>query len=157
MADRRGNIKVQVLNARGGLGPFLRKHVMQAARLAEAGPGPGAGVITIALVDDAEMRRLHRQHMNLDSTTDVLTFDLRETKTAALEADLVLCVDEATRQARRRGHAVRHELLLYAIHGLLHLLGYDDHRAADAKRMHAREDELLTKLGFGAVFGRPVR
>jgi ssRNA-specific RNase YbeY (16S rRNA maturation enzyme) len=40
------------------------------------------------------------------------------------------------------------------VHGLLHLQGYDDHTAADARAMHRREDELLTAAGFGAVFGR---
>jgi probable rRNA maturation factor len=54
--------------------------------------------------------------------------------------------------AARQLAAARAELALYVTHGILHLAGYDDHRAADFRRMHAREDELLQNLGLGRVF-----
>lgn len=113
--------------------------------------------MSLLLVGDAEMSRLHAQYKGDPSTTDVLTFDLRDKQGSGdepIEGDIVLCVDEAARQAKQRGHETRIELLLYAVHGLLHLLGYDDHRAADFKRMHAKEDELLQAAGYGAVFNQ---
>ena len=109
--------------------------------------------LTLAVVDDARMAQLHAHHCGELGTTDVLTFDLRDSPDEPLVAELVLCRDVAARQAAARGHAARLELLLYAVHGLLHLLGYDDHTEADAAAMHAREDQLLTAAGWGKVYG----
>lgn len=111
----------------------------------------GAGV-DIAIVDDARMAQLHERHTGVAGTTDVLTFDLSDAPAAAIEAELVICADEAARQGAARGHDARLELLLYCVHGLLHLLGHDDHDPDAARRMHAREDELLMAAGFGAVY-----
>ncbi len=110
------------------------------------------GSISIAIVGDAEMSRLHRQYKGIAGPTDVLTFDLREATSEPIEGDIVICFDEARRQATARGHDVKLELLLYALHGLLHLMGYDDHDVRDYRRMHRREDELLQRAGLGAVF-----
>lgn len=115
------------------------------------------GVVSIVIVDDAEMARLHRQHRQENGTTDVLTFDLRDSTQDDVEGDLVICIDEAARQAAGRGHETRLEVLLYAVHGLLHLLDYDDHNPQDALAMHIREDELLTAIGYGPVYSRGRR
>lgn len=121
------------------------------------------GEVRIRLVRDAEMARAHETHTGVGGTTDVLTFDLRDPALIAddplstpLDTDLLLCVDEAARQAEARGIPILHELLLYTVHGMLHCLGYDDHDEADAGAMHAREDEILTAIGLGVVFARPV-
>lgn len=113
------------------------------------------GVLSIVLVDDARMGKLHDQYMGDPSTTDVLTFDLREDADDPLEGDVVICIDEAARQAAARGHETRLEVLLYAVHGLMHLLGESDEDDASFKHMHAREDALLQAAGLGAVFSRP--
>jgi probable rRNA maturation factor len=112
--------------------------------------------LSIAIVDDAQMSDLHEEFMDITGTTDVLTFDLSDDPddTTVIEGELILCIDEASRQAASRGHETRMELLLYGVHGLLHLMGYDDHDDDDYDRMHAREDELLTKAGFEALFAR---
>lgn len=145
----------------------------------------GSGAWSVALVDDGTMTQLHGQTMGIFTTTDVLTFDLRMppsgknrplTATPApsaapflgrsgrtplhrgthIELDTVVCLDEAARQAAVRGHELQHEILLYAVHSLLHLCGYDDHAPADSRRMHRREDQILVALGVGAVFERPL-
>lgn len=111
------------------------------------------GEVRVRLVGDSEMSRLHAEHCDDPSTTDILTFNLTEPHNAApLDVDLFLCVDEAARQAATRGHPVVHELLLYIVHGALHCLGYDDHTESDAAAMHAREDEILRAIGIGAIF-----
>ena len=124
--------------------------------LARAADRAGARIASLSLVvvDDAAMASLHHDHLGLDTTTDVLTFDLRDAADLPLDGEIVLCLDEARRQAQRRGHDTRVEVLLYAVHGLLHLLGEDDHADADYQRMHRREDDLLIALGVGAVFDR---
>lgn len=116
------------------------------------------GQINFAIVDDERMAELHQQFSGEPGTTDVLTFDLRDepgNTEQPVEGDIVLCTDVAARQAQQRGHDTRLELLLYAVHGLMHLLGEDDHDPADYKKMHKREDDLLKKAGLGPVFGDP--
>jgi len=70
----------------------------------------------------------------------------------AIDVNIALCVDEAARQAADRDHDPTSELILYAVHGLLHCLGHDDHEPEAYERMHAIEDELLDRLGVGARF-----
>ncbi len=118
--------------------------------------------LSIAVVGRRRMRRLHRQFMQADRATDVLTFDLRDSPTdARLNAEIVVCADVALRRAGGtrcvRRHACRAasiELALYVVHGVLHLCGYDDHEPAEFQRMHAREDEILRRIGLGPVFSR---
>ena len=112
--------------------------------------------LSVVIVDDQQISDLHEEYMNITGTTDVLTFDLSDDPSQSnhIDGELILCVDEASRQAASREHDTRLELLLYALHGLLHLMGYDDHDDDDYDRMHAREDQLLTMAGFDAVFVR---
>lgn len=124
------------------------------AHLAALAGAPG-GAVTVAIVDDARMRELHERYHGDPSTTDVLSFDMRDAPGDAMAGDLVLCLDEARRQAADRGHDVATELLLYGLHGLLHLMGHDDREPDDARRMHQLEDELLTRAGIGKVYDRP--
>lgn len=100
---------------------------------------------------DAEMAAAHERHTGVGGTTDVLTFDLSD-ETGVIDADLLVCVDEALRQSSARGVPVEHELVLYIVHGVLHCAGYDDGDEASASAMHRREDELLSAMGLGAVF-----
>ena len=112
--------------------------------------------ITLVVVEDPQMADLHVQYTGVAGTTDVLTFDLRDQPNLGdeddVEGDIVICIDEAARQADARKHPLRHELLLYAIHGLMHLVGEDDHDDEGYQRMHQREDELLEQLGVGRLF-----
>ncbi len=136
---------------RGGLTRWLRPRFTKLAKLA----GATAGEATLALVDDARMGGLHLQYKGVPGPTDVLAFDLRDPprkSTDPVAVDLVLCVDEARRQATARGHDWRLELLLYALHGLLHVRGHDDLTPAQARLMHRREDAILREAGFGAVY-----
>jgi probable rRNA maturation factor len=116
---------------------------------------------SISIVGDKAMGELHGRTMGDPGTTDVLTFDLREaeeirrtTEGARVELDTVVCADEAGRRAKELGHSLREELLLYAIHSLLHVQGYNDLTERGAKRMHRREDEVLVALGVGPVYAR---
>lgn len=125
---------------------------MLARVLALADPPPGS-TVNVVVVGDDEMAGLHERYRGETGTTDVLAFDLSvEAGGNAIEGEIVICRDEAARQAARRGHDTRTELLLYAVHGLLHLLGEDDHDPDAYERMHRREDELLRAVGVGPVF-----
>jgi probable rRNA maturation factor len=72
-----------------------------------------------------------------------------------VEGELAISTDTAHRQAGHRGHSIEAELALYAIHGVLHLLGYEDKTKAKAARMHEVEDILLESIGVGPVYARP--
>ena len=126
------------------------------ARHVAAAEGFHRGRLSVAVVGARRMASLHRRYMGLNAPTDVLAFDLGcDRRQGRLDGEIILCADIARREAARRGGtraAARAELALYLVHGLLHLAGYDDHRRADYERMHAREDELLGRLGLGPVF-----
>lgn len=122
-----------------------------------------AGHLSVRLIDDRLMTEAHNRYLGVNHTTDVLTFDLlgttalRAVSSGALtpiEVDLLVCGDEAVRQAKARAHPVEQELLLYILHGVLHCLGFDDHDEAASARMHAEEDRVLRAIGVGATFAR---
>lgn len=108
--------------------------------------------LSIAVVGDAKMAELHLAFLGKRGPTDVLTFPLAETGDDRIEGEIVVSQDTAAREAAARGHGVEAELLLYIVHGVLHLVGYDDGRAGDARRMHRAEDRILSELGVGRVF-----
>ncbi|GJM19625.1 MAG: hypothetical protein DHS20C14_18380 [Phycisphaeraceae bacterium] len=131
---------------------WLREHAAMAARELAARTG-AAGEARIRVVGDDEMRRVHAERSGIDTTTDVLTFDLAPDDDALLDADVYVCIDEATREGTERGIAPERELLLYTLHAMLHCVGHDDHDDDAFARMHALEDEILGAIGVGATFG----
>lgn len=110
--------------------------------------------LSIAFVGNAEIRALNRRFLGHDDVTDVLAFPLG----TDLFGEVVVSTEVAAAEARRRGIPVKEELLRYVVHGILHLLGYDDHRPADRKRMWARQERELRKFlgwrGNRAIRGR---
>ena len=133
--------------------PFLTKHVTAAHQILS----PKLAELSLALVGDQRMSRLHQQFMGIPGPTDVLTFPLdTDARGRATAGEVVVCVPEARRRAPSHAVSTRHELLLYAIHGLLHLCGFDDRTARGFRDMHRREDEILTQLGVGPVFDPAV-
>ncbi|MDX2017387.1 MAG: rRNA maturation RNase YbeY [Planctomycetota bacterium] len=114
------------------------------------------GEVRVSVVDDVRMAEAHERYSGVPGTTDVLTFDLREGPEGPLDTDVLVCLDEAQRRGQERGHGAREELLLYVVHAMLHCLGFDDHDEAEAAMMHAEEDRVLTALGVGVVYARPL-
>lgn len=109
----------------------------------------------VSLTGDAGMTELHRQHLGLNTTTDVLTFQ-NSAADAPIDMDIAVCVDEAARQAAEHHHPVEQEVLLYILHGLLHCCGFEDHSKAGFAKMHAEEDRILESIGVGATFAKPA-
>jgi probable rRNA maturation factor len=132
----------------------LKRYLRDVLKLMEIDRGSWS----VNLVDDAAMIELHDRTMDMPTTTDVLTFDLRtqngDAPSLALDLDTVICIDEAVRRSDELGHPLLHEVLLYAIHSLLHVWGFDDRTDAQARKIHRKEDELLVALGVGAVYKR---
>lgn len=154
------SIKVEIVDATSRLNPSDREWVeVQAAKAMALLKLNGS--LSARVIDDSDMAMAHAEFCGVEGTTDVITFDLTDPADNApangrVEADLLLCIDEAARQAGQRGHETRRELLLYMIHGLLHCLGHDDHDEAGFKRMHAEEDRILAEIGIGPTFATPT-
>ena len=130
---------------------FLRKHMLAAWPLIRRAPKE----LSIALVNDKRMAQLHEQFLKIAGPTDVLTFELdHDKKGLCTSGEVVVCIPEAERQAAERGIDVSDEVLLYSLHGLLHLSGYDDKTDAAYRAMHRREDEILEQLGVGKTFAK---
>jgi len=104
--------------------------------------GRRAASISCAVVGDAEIRELNRRFLRHDYPTDIITFPLEEDP---IEAELVISAETARRQAREYGVTMRDEYARLAIHGSLHLCGYDDRTDDDRAAMKAREDHYLSQ------------
>lgn len=136
--------------------PYLRRYVSKAHSALDVRRGLRLRELSLALVHDKQMSDLHQEFMSISGPTDVLTFPLETDRRGRVTSgEIVICIPEARRQAKQRKIPPRLEVLLYALHGMLHLLGYDDRTDPAYRTMHRTEDELLTKLGVGPVFAPP--
>ena len=141
-------IVVAVTDARGrqipggaALGRWLASHAPRGAR----------GHLTVAIVSDAAMRRLNKQFRGKDMGTDVLSFPPDAGASGSDQTflgDLAIARGIATRQARQLGHSLQTELRILALHGLLHLMGYD--HETDRGEMGRLEDQLRQRAGLPA-------
>ena len=140
IANRQKRIKVP---------PALIRKVV---RLAGKDTWAGA-TISVSLLDHEEMVELNRRFTGRDGDTDVLAFPLEDERESEerVVGEIVVCASRAEREARARNVEPAEELLLYVVHGAVHLLGYDDHSAADKRRMYAREEEILQRAGVRYV------
>jgi probable rRNA maturation factor len=102
--------------------------------------------ITLAFMTDAAIHALNKKFLEHDEPTDVITFPYSSPKAASLEGDIAISTDTAVRAAEERGHATADELVLYVIHGVLHLCGYDDLDEEERKIMRGKESEYLERL-----------
>jgi probable rRNA maturation factor len=121
--------------------------------LAATAPARARGSVTVVLVGDTAMRRLNREWRDKDYATDVLSFPADDDGPRVRGqqrhlGDIVIATGVATRQAREAGHAYGTELKVLALHGLLHLLGYD--HETDEGQMRRVEARLRRKGGLAA-------
>jgi probable rRNA maturation factor len=114
-----------------------------AAWLQKAAPARARGEVTVALISDARMRTLNRAYRGKDYATDVLSFPVDD---KPFLGDIAIATGVAQRQADEAGHPIGTELRVLALHGLLHLLGYDHER--DAGEMTRTEARLRKAAGL---------
>jgi len=98
--------------------------------------------LSVAFVTNAAIRKINRQFLRHDFATDVISFPLG----TDLVGELVISAEYAVGEAKQRGIPVEEELLRYVAHGILHLLGYDDHDPADKARMWKRQERELARV-----------
>ncbi|MBO8128558.1 MAG: rRNA maturation RNase YbeY [Peptococcaceae bacterium] len=110
--------------------------------------------VSVAFVDDEYMHRLNKNYRGIDRTTDVLAFPMNEEDPGApgeephlMLGDIVISLPAAQRQAAEYGVSLEQEVARLAVHGALHLLGYDHEKGGEeAERMRERENEILERV-----------
>ena len=111
--------------------------------------------VDITIVDDEEIHMLNRDYRNVDRPTDVLSFALDEESEEEPEhllGDIIISAETASRQAEEFGHGLEREIVYLAVHGLLHLLGYDHMTDEDKAVMRAKEEEALREIRLSEEF-----
>ena len=123
--------------------------------------------MSLSIVSPQEIRELNKQFRDIDAVTDVLSFptidnplrgvldvkafpeDAVNSKTDKLNiGDVIICLDRAKEQAVEYGHSLKRELSFLALHGLLHLLGYDHVEPQDEEQMNALQEDILQQMGI---------
>ena len=118
--------------------------------------------VDITIVDDEEIHRLNREYRDVDRPTDVLSFaldeggedepELLDAPEEHLLGDIIISVETAQRQGEEFGHGLTREVVYLAVHGLLHLLGYDHMTEEDKVVMRAKEEEALREIELSEEF-----
>ncbi len=111
--------------------------------------------LSISFVDEEEIQAINRDYRDKDKVTDVISFSLEEDEPEIegldmprVLGDIIICLEVAKEQAESYNHSLSRELGFLALHGFLHLLGYDHMTEEDEKEMFSRQDEILNGYGF---------
>ena len=106
----------------------------------------------VIFVDSDTIHDMNKTYRNVDRVTDVISFALEDNKTIELDhrllGDIYICIERAYEQAEEYGHPFKRELSFLAIHGLLHLLGYDHMEEDEEKVMFQKQDDILSEFGI---------
>ena len=103
-------------------------------------------VIGLAIVSDDAIRKMNKQFLDHDYATDVLSFPLSDKTEKILEGEIAISYDTAQQRAREFGWSGESELLLYAVHGALHLVGLSDQNPQERSRMRLEENKILAQM-----------
>lgn len=102
--------------------------------------------LTIVFVNETRMAKINLKHLHHEGPTDIITFDY--TTPTLLHGELIICPAVASEHAAQYQVTVGHEIARNIIHGVLHLLEYDDKESTAKKRMKREENQLLQKLSL---------
>lgn len=147
---------ITVLNRQKAVAIDVR-WLARVVRKGVAAIGTDAAAVTVLVVGDAAIAKLHDRWLGIPGPTDVLTFDLSAAEAGGLSGDIVVSAETARRVARELGWQARHELAYYVVHGLLHLAGEDDGTPGERRRMRRRERAVMAAAGLPVPPRRPRR
>ncbi|MBN3556183.1 rRNA maturation RNase YbeY [Fictibacillus nanhaiensis] len=118
----------------------------------------GQAEVSITIVTKERIQEINKEYRQKDSVTDVISFAMEEMGEDETEiiggeetrflGDIIICLDVAKEQAEEYGHSLDREMGFLAVHGFLHLLGYDHMNEEDEKRMFGRQEEILEQYGL---------
>ena len=143
---------IEVQTELTGIADGARALIIRAVSAALENGGAG-GDVCVLITDAEEIQSLNRNYRKIDRVTDVLTFPAWEGEAILCPkdeylGDIAICYERAEEQAEEYGHSLERELAFLAVHGALHLLGYDHMTPEDEKRMLGKQEEILTGLGL---------
>ena len=136
---------IEVTNTSGQLVPATEINSLLTFALLELALNPECEV-SVSFVDDDYMTELHIKWMDEPGTTDVLSFpmDMPQTPGEAVTlGDIVISPVVAAQQAKAQGHSIEHEIYILAVHGLLHIIGYDHAEKAEEKVMFDLQEKIV--------------
>lgn len=135
ISDRQGIIHVP--------DSLVRSAVLHALRSSSV----NSGEVSVAILDDAQIREVHREFLGHDCATDTISFRLdRQEASASFAGEVLVSAETAARAATTADWPAAHELLLYVVHATLHLVGFDDQEPKARAAMRQREREVLAAL-----------
>jgi probable rRNA maturation factor len=157
-------VLVEILDEHGETFDFdLQKTLTDVIQAAARHEEIEAGEVVISLVDDETIQELNRTYRQKDQPTDVLSFAMREStgdepdifyeteedaESDNMLGDIIISVPTAMRQAGEYGHSLQREMAFLAVHGFLHLLGYDHMTEEEEKEMFSRQETILESVGL---------
>jgi probable rRNA maturation factor len=127
--------------------PIDEERLRSAVKAVLGGEGIQSATISMAVVNDERIHELNLRFLQHDEPTDVLSFVLNAPD-EPLDGEIIVSIETAARNAGRYGWSVADELLLYVVHGALHLTGHDDRTVEDQRRMRERERHYLSCWGL---------
>lgn len=109
--------------------------------------------LSIILVDNRAIKKINYEYRNIDQVTDVISFALNDALTLfpweqKELGDIYISVERAEQQRLEYGHSLEREICYLAVHGLLHLLGYDHQNNEEQKEMRAKEEQIMSRVGL---------
>ena len=142
------NVELRSEHPSGGA---VARRVRSRLRAILAAAGRADAGLSVLLTTDGRIRTLNRRWRSVDHATDVLSFPADDPPgSGPYLGDLAVSLDIAARRARRAGRSLGEEVDRYLVHGVLHLLGYDHVRPAQAREMARQEERLLGRTGMVA-------
>ncbi|MEA3403516.1 MAG: rRNA maturation RNase YbeY [Armatimonadota bacterium] len=125
--------------------PVDNRVLAEAARGARAAGDRPLDAVSIAVVDDTRIREVNRRFRNTDAATDVIAFEAEE-EAGRLAGEVIVSAQTARRQAHEAGHSLQTELCLLVAHGVLHVLGYEDHSPEARAEMTELQEGVLQHM-----------
>jgi probable rRNA maturation factor len=159
-ASARHTLKIDVVVDSGlwrkapGIAPVVRRAVTQAAATVSTTPAE----LAIVLTDDSAIRSLNRLWRGIDAATNVLSFPSPSARGEPSHlGDIILAYETVAREARAEAKPFAHHSAHLAVHGFLHLVGYNHERNADAEAMEAAERKILRRLAIPDPYRQPAK
>ncbi|MBT2582338.1 rRNA maturation RNase YbeY [Planococcus sp. ISL-109] len=150
-------LTIDFLDETGQLGEQALEFVSKVLQHASEHEQTGQAELSVTFTDDDSIRVINRDYRGKDQPTDVISFSMEEAGEDEVAiigetgprmlGDIIISVERTKSQAADYGHSFERELGFLAVHGFLHLLGHDHLTEPDAKRMFAKQEEILASLG----------
>ena len=119
---------------------------------------PKSAEMSINIVDNEEIQRINKEYRHIEEPTDVISFAMQEEVEGEMQiiggdippmlGDIIISIDRAKEQAEEYGHSFKREISFLAVHGFLHLLGYDHMTEEEEEEMFDRQEQILAEFGI---------